>query len=206
MNIMGRAGGGLQSGGWRSRGWLLTGAMTLLVLGGCGASEPTPTPVAPAAPPTPLPTVGPLFGDIDVEALTQLVPTPTPVPERNLAEPVVYVLDKLTSRDCGYEFRMGEITAWGYGVGDRIRGLDGDGILITVQVGDTLQMRRFDNPARTCEQPMTVANEELGINYTLQPDEQIEPFVINLTKAGTFVIDNPADPGSHGKFVIEVEG
>ena len=101
---------------------------------------------------------------------------------------------------------MGETTAWGYGVGDRISGLDGDGIVITVHVGDTLQMRRIDNPARTCERPMTVVNEELGINYTLAPDEQIEPFVIELTKAGTFVIDNPADPGSHGKFVIEVEG
>ncbi len=196
--------------GWRSRGWLLAAAMAVAVLGACGAPAATPTPIGPAAAaaptPVPPPTVGPLFADIDVEALTQLVPTPTPTVERKLGEPVVYVLDKLTSRDCGYEFRMGEVTAWGYNAGDRIEALDGDGIVITVRVGDVLQMRRVDNPARTCERPLVVVNEELGINYTLQPDEQIEPFVINLTKAGTFVIDNPAEPGSHGRFVIEVEG
>ena len=207
----GRQGDGSSSGRWRPYGWLLAAVIALPVLAGCGSSEATPTPAAvPTATPAPTPTLAPLF-ESDSATLALLLPSPTPTPTPapvDTSRPVVYQLARISMPDCNYELRMGETTAWGYNdpVADaRINATVGDGILVTINAGDTLQFDRFENPSRLCLETISIVNEELGLNETLQPDERIEPFEIVFTKAGTFVIDDPAKPGGRGTFVIVVQ-
>ena len=197
----------LPSGRCRSWGRLLAAVVALAALAGCGASEATPTPAAePTATPEPTPTFAPLF-EADSETLALLLPSPTPTPEPvAVIGPVVYELDRISCNPEGaYELRMGETTAWGYAASDRVSGIEGDGVLVSVNVGDTLSFRRIENPARNCAVPLVVVNEDLGFDHTLQPDDRVEPFSIALTKAGTFDITDPAEAGGRGSFVIEVK-
>ena len=190
----------------------LVAVIILLVASACG-DDPTPTrSQAPTA--TPEPTAPPTVSYFTTELVTPVptrprpTSTPTPIPEPAAAAAVVYVLDRISTPDCNYELRMGETSAWGYNdpVADaRVNATEGDGILITVNVGDKLEFRRFENPTRICLETVSIVNEELGLSETLQPDERVVPFSMEFTKAGTFVIDDPAKPGGRGKFVIIVK-
>ncbi len=200
----------------------LVPAIILLLAAACG-DDPTPTsPQTPTA--TPGPTAAPTVAYFSTEGVTPVPtrprPTATPTPEpTGPADAVVYDLARISTPACRYELRMGETIAWGYGGpedGDqRIQaGADPDdgrdykhvgGIEIgPLNVGDTLQFGRFENPTRICLETVSLVNEELGVNATLAPEERIEPFEIVITKAGRFVLDDPAKPGERGSFVIVV--
>ena len=187
----------------------LVPAIILLVAAAC-ADDPTPTrsqtPTATPGP-TATPTVSYFTTELVTPVPTRPRPTATPTPTPAPAAGVVYVLDRISTPDCNYELRMGQTSAWGYNdpVADaRINATEGDGILITVNVGDKLEFRRFENPTRICLETVSIVNEELGLSETLAPDERVVPFSMAFTKAGTFVIDDPAKPGGRGTFVIVV--
>ncbi len=200
----------------------LVPAIVLLLASACG-DDPAPTsPRTPTA--TSGPTASPTVSYFTTERVTPVPtrprPTATPTPEPPSAdEPVVYVLQRISTPACRYELRMGDTIAWGYGgpedADQRIlAGADPQdgrdykhtgGIEIgPLNVGDTLQFDRFENPTRICLETVSLVNEELGVNATLAPEERIVPFEIVLTKAGRFVLDDPAKPGERGSFVIVV--
>ena len=180
-----------------------------LFTAGCGAPTPTPTSTPTPAPtptptpsPEPTPTFDPTVPALEWTPLSELL-APAPVPA-DPSVPVVYEVERLQLPG-GYQFRLtASIPAWGFNLGDQIDGTVGDGILLTVNVGDTLNIERVTNPARLSAETHSVVNEELGINITLAPDEEVS-LSITFDKAGTFVLDDPAKPGALGKFVIVVE-
>ena len=199
----------------------LVPTIILLLASACG-DDPTPTPSqTPTATsgPTATPTVTYFTTELVTPVPTRPRPTPTPTPTPAPAAGQVYVLDRISTPGCRYELRMGQTTAWGYGgptdPDQRIlAGADPQdgrdykhigGIEVgPLNVGDTLQFRRFENPSRICLETVSIVNEELGLSETLAPDERVEPFELTFTKAGRFVIDDPAKPGERGSFVFVV--
>ena len=174
---------------------------------GCGTPEPTPTPKATATPtpvpePAPTPTFDPNVPELKFTPLSELL-APLPIPD-DPSEPVVYEAERVQLSE-GYQFRPSvSVPAWGYNFGDRIEGTVGDGILLTFNVGDTLKVARVTNPLRLSTETHSLVNEELGINITLAPDEEVS-LSITFDQAGTFLLDDPAKPGVLGRFVIVVE-
>ena len=180
----------------------------LLLTAGCGTPTPTSTPTVtptatptPTAAPEPTATFDPSVRALEWTSLADLL-APAPVPT-DPSVPFVYEVERIQLSE-GYQFRP-SVDAWGYNRGDRIEARDGDGILITFRVGDTLNVARVTNPLRLTNETNSLVNEELGINLTLAPDVEVS---LNITfdRAGTFVLDDPAKPGALGKFVIVVEG
>ena len=133
-------------------------------------------------------------------------PTATPRPPGVSAPPQVYELEAITIEDGFYQLRMGATTAWGYDQEQRINSNDGDGIKISVNVGDTLRFGVIRSSTSRSTETHSLINEELGFNITLDPGTRVEPFEITIEAAGTFVLDDPSKPGSLGTFVIEVAG
>ena len=118
--------------------------------------------------------------------------------------PVVYVLDNWVVEDGNFELRMGSEPYWGYEAEARPVSKTGDGIIMTVNVGDTLQFARLRQSGSRSTKPHNFTIEGLGIDIPLA-DGAIEPFEIGpLTIEGTFVIDDSTDPGEHGKAVLIV--
>ena len=118
--------------------------------------------------------------------------------------PVVYVLDNWVVEDGNFELRMGAEPYWGYEAESRPVSKTGDGIIMTANVGDTLQFARLRQSGSRSSKPHNFTIEGLGIDIPLA-DGAIEPFEIGpLTIEGTFVIDDSTDPGEHGKAVLIV--
>ena len=118
--------------------------------------------------------------------------------------PVVYVLDNWVVEDGNFELRMGAEPYWGYEAESRPLSKTGDGIIMTANVGDTLQFARLRQSGSRSSKPHNFTIEGLGIDIPLA-DGAIEPFEIGpLTIEGTFVIDDSTDPGEHGKAVLIV--
>ena len=118
--------------------------------------------------------------------------------------PVVYVLDNWVVEDGNFELRMGAEPYWGYEAESRPLSKTGDGIIMTANVGDTLQFARLRQSGSRSSKPHNFTIEGLGIDIPLA-DGAIEPFEIGpLTIEGTFVIDDSSDPGEHGKAVLIV--
>ena len=185
---------------------------------------PTYTPL-PTFTPFPEPTATP-----QPTATPTLRPTPTPDP----SAPVRYVVERFEVIDsAGFVVRMGDLSAWGYAAGDRIYGRGGvgctafhpeipacegesPGIVITVKVGDELHFPRITNPSRVSGRPHGIFSDELGFHIVLAPDQESSLTFRNSecqasscgsfasVGPGTYVIDDPVEPGSMGKFVIVV--
>ena len=118
--------------------------------------------------------------------------------------PVVYVLDNWVVEDGNFELRMGPEPYWGYEAESRPTSTVGDGIIMTANVGDTLQFARLRQSGSRSTKPHNFTIEGLGIDIALA-DGNVEPFEIGpLTTEGTFVIDDSTDPGEHGKAVLIV--
>ena len=176
--------------------------LLVAVVGCAGATPtPTPTPVPPTATPTAAPVCPPAAAPTPRPATA-----PTEAPAEDVTEPTTYELDRLAVEDGLYQLRMGETTAWGYNAGDRISSNVGDGIKITVNLGDTLFFSRLSASTSRSSKPHSFVNEELGLNVTLNPGDRREPFKFKITAPGIHVIDDPAEPGAKGTFVIEALG
>ena len=123
--------------------------------------------------------------------------------------PVIYVLDNWVVEDGNFELRMGAEEYWGYEAEARPVSKTGDGIIMTANVGDTIQFARIRQSGSRSTKPHHFTIEELGIDLNL--DEvygtgggPVEPYEFVLTTEGTFVIDDSTDPGEHGKAVVIV--
>ena len=117
--------------------------------------------------------------------------------------PVLYVLDNWVVEDGKFELRMGAEAYWGYEAEARPTSTTGDGIIMTANVGDTLQFARLRQSGSRSTKPHNFTIEGLDIDIPLA-DGAIEPFEIVLTIEGTFIIDDSTDPGEHGKAVLIV--
>ncbi len=117
--------------------------------------------------------------------------------------PVVYVLDNWVVEDGNFELRMGAEAYWGYEAEARPVSKTGDGIIMTANVGDTLQFARLRQSGSRSTKLHHFTIEGMGIDIPLG-DADVEPFEIVLTTEGTFVIDDSTDPGEHGKAVLIV--
>ena len=114
----------------------------------------------------------------------------------------VYRVDRISIEDGKIEFRLAADAYWGYDADARLFSDEGDGILITVKVGDTLKMETLAVSASRSTKPHNLTIEGMGLDFT---PEGRDPYEIKFDKAGTFAVDDSTDPGEHGKFVIVVE-
>ena len=125
--------------------------------------------------------------------------------------PKVYEIDEIVMEDNKIELRIGNEPYWGYAAKDRLSSTEGDGLLIEVNVGDTLSIGavRMSEDRSTIGHHMTI--EGLGIDIptegvlSLREAPDADRILIVFDKAGTFFVDDSVDPGTHGKFVIIVE-
>ena len=107
--------------------------------------------------------------------------------------------------DGKYELRMGANAYWGYTAEERINSIVGDGIVMTIKLGDTIKFSRFRSSSSRSTDDHTVTNADLGIDVTLAPGDDKGPTEWTPDKVGTFVLDCTPHPGGHGKFTIIVE-
>ena len=124
---------------------------------------------------------------------------------------VTYEVEVLVLEDTTYELRMLD-AAWGYPEGARPR--SADGLTLTFNVGDSLVIPRVRASNSRSSGINSIVNEALGLNISLSPGEDSEDLpadhplnniVLTFDRAGTFVLDDPAAPGSKGTFEIVVE-
>ena len=128
---------------------------------------------------------------------TAIVPEPVVV-----GGGTVYQVDRISIEDRKIEFRLAAGAYRGYDADARLFSDQGDGILITVKVGDTLKMETLAVSGSRSTKPHNPTIEGLGIDFTA---EGRNPYEIKFETAGTFAVDDSTDPGEHGKFVIGVE-
>ena len=114
----------------------------------------------------------------------------------------VYQVDRISIEDGKIEFRLAADAYWGYDADVRLYSDEGDGILITVKVGDTLKMETLAVSGSRSTKPHNLTIEGMGIDFM---PEGRDPYEIAFETAGTFAVDDSTDPGEHGKFVIVVE-
>ncbi len=147
------------------------------------------------------------YQDAGTHGLAEIV-VEKPVP---LARPaIVFEIDEIVMEDNKIELRIGATPYWGYAAGDRLSSTEGDGLLITVRVGDTLSIGavRMSEDRSTIDHNMTI--EGLGIDIptagvlSLREAPDADRILISYDTAGTFFVDDSVDPGTHGKFTITV--
>ena len=117
---------------------------------------------------------------------------------------VVYELRRFQIEDDLFELRMGPESYWGYDADARIGAPGGDGLVITIKLGDTIRFGalRTSSSRSTKNHHFTIT--ELGIDVELGPGDRIEPYELTPEIAGEFVIDDSSDPGAHGKVLLIV--
>ena len=116
---------------------------------------------------------------------------------------VTYEINTISIEDGKIELRMGAEAYWGYAADQRdINSNEGDGWVITVNVGDALNIEVLAVSGRRSTKPHSFTIEGLGIDF--EPVGR-EPYSITFDTAGTFVIDDSTDPGEHGTAKIIVE-
>ena len=117
---------------------------------------------------------------------------------------IVYELDRFQVEDNLFQLRIGSEPHWGYAAEERIDATAGDGIVMTINLGDTLKFSRLGTSSRRTTKDHRLAITELGIDIEVGPGVRIEPWELKPEKAGEFVIDDPTDPGAHGKVLLIV--
>lgn len=135
----------------------------------------------------------------DAAAATAIVPEPFVE-----GAGTVYNPNRFRIEDGYFELRMGSEPYWGYNAEDRIDSTAGDGLVLTIKLGDTIKFNRLENRTDSgVVHHFTIA--DLGIDIEIAPDQRIEPFELKPDKAGEFLIDDSSDPGAHGKALLIVE-
>ena len=116
----------------------------------------------------------------------------------------IYDLDRFQIEDGLFQLRMGSESYWGYDAEARIDATEGDGIVMTIKLGDTLKFSRLGtSSSRTLtDHHLTIAG--LGIDLEVPVGFRLEPWELKPDKAGEFVIDDSTDPGAHGKWLLIV--
>ena len=116
----------------------------------------------------------------------------------------IYRLDRFQVEDGLFQLRTGAEGYWGYGPDERINANEGDGIVMTIKLGDTLKFSRLGtSSSRTLtDHHLTIAG--LGIDLEIPVGFRLEPWELKPDKAGEFVIDDSTDPGAHGKWLLIV--
>ena len=117
---------------------------------------------------------------------------------------IVYELDRFQVEDNLFQLRMGSEPYWGYAAEERINGTEGDGFVMTINLGDTLRFSRLGTSSRRTTKAHYLTITELGIDVDVGPGVRIEPWELKPDKAGEFVIDDRSDPGKHGKVLLIV--
>ena len=116
----------------------------------------------------------------------------------------IYDLDRFQIEDNLFQLRMGPTPYWGYDAEARIDATAGDGIVMTIKLGDTLKFSRLGTSSRRTltDHHLTIAG--LGIDLEVPVGFRLEPWELKPDKAGEFVIDDSTDPGAHGKVLLIV--
>ena len=116
----------------------------------------------------------------------------------------IYDLDRFQIEDNLFQLRMGPESYWGYDGEARIDATAGDGIVMTIKLGDTLKFSRLGtSSSRTLtDHHLTIAG--LGMDLEIPVGFRLEPWELKPDKAGEFVIDDSTDPGAHGKWLLIV--
>ncbi len=135
------------------------------------------------------------------EAASETALIPEPVVE---GAGTIYKLDRFQVEDNLFQLRIGGTAYWGYDAEARIDATEGDGIVMTIKLGDTLRFDRLGTSSSrtTVDHRLTIT--ELGIDLEVGPGFRLEPWELTPDKVGEFVIDDPTDPGKHGKVLLIV--
>ena len=135
------------------------------------------------------------------EAAAETALVPEPVVE---GAGTVYKLDRFQVEDNLFQLRIGGTSYWGYDVESRINATEGDGIVMTIKLGDTLKFDRLGTSSSRTTVDHRLTIEGLGIDLEIGPGFRLEPWELKPDKAGEFVIDDSSDPGAHGKVLLIV--
>ena len=177
---------------------LMLPAVLVLLVAACG-DDPTPTPTTAAQPSGPTPT--PTFAPRPTPTPT-VTPTPAPAPQ----EPITWVINRYEiENENNWEVRVGQTDKWGYAADDRVNGNEGDGIVMTIRLGDSIYMEELRASTSGNTRPHKFTIVDLGIDEELDPGERY-PFTITPEAVGEYVITDSSDPtpGEHGKAKIVV--
>ena len=117
---------------------------------------------------------------------------------------IVYNVDRFQVEDNLFQVRMGFEPFWGYGVEERINATEGDGIVMTINLGDTIKFDALRTSGSRTTKQHHFAIAGLGIDVETGPGVRIEPYELKPEITGEFVIDDPSDPGKHGKALLIV--
>ena len=75
---------------------------------------------------------------------------------------------------------------------------------MTAKVGDTIKVGTVRRAGSRTTKLHYFTIEALGIDHAMVSGGSIEPLVLELTEAGTIIVDDSSDPGEHGIFQIDV--
>ena len=115
-----------------------------------------------------------------------------------------YMASAIVMEDGLFELRMGAEAYWGYGPDTRPKSNSGDGLVLTVRVGDTIHFDTLRQSGSRSTKPHHLTIEALGIDHDLSAG-RVEPFEIGpFTETGEYIIDDSTDSGEHGSFKIVV--
>lgn len=117
-----------------------------------------------------------------------------------IPEGITFEVDRFTIEDGKFELRMLD-AYWGYDAGADIPSNEGAGIVMTMNVGDTLSIGIFSVSNSRSTIPHNFTIEGLGIDF--QPEGR-DPYSIKFLEAGTFVVNDSTDPNGHGKTQIVI--
>ena len=113
----------------------------------------------------------------------------------------VWNMGRIRIMDDWFQLRVGSEAKWGYEADSRLDSRDGDGLVITIALGDTIAMERLEDRGTT-DHNFTIVG--LGIDVAMVPDQRIEPYEFTPDKAGEFEIDCSLHPGAHSNIRLIV--
>ena len=101
---------------------------------------------------------------------------------------------------------FGDNEFWGYELEDRVSSTEPGGILMTINLGDTIDIGTLRVSGSRSTTPHVLTIDELGIDIELEPGARHGTLVITPDKAGTFNVYCRLHPDAHGKTVLVVKG
>ena len=137
------------------------------------------------------------FGDVlsRVDIIETRLALLAPIPEG-----ITYEVDRFTIEDGKFVLRMLD-SYWGYEAGADIPSDESGGIVMTMNLGDTLSIGIFSVSNSRSTIPHNFTIEGLGIDF--QPEGR-DPYSIRFLETGTFVVNDSTDPNGHGNTQIVI--
>jgi hypothetical protein len=115
-----------------------------------------------------------------------------------------HLLDRFQIEDGLFELRVGAAGAFGYAADARIYSTEGDGIVMTIKLGDTITFTELRTSSSRSTKNHHFTITELGIDEELDPGERYG-FSFTPHRTGTFTIFDSSDPRAHGNAQLVVE-